>query len=157
MNILNLLQQLSIVSSGLFAGLMMTLVFIMQRQWKTMTREGYYQNFKGFLSVAKGDGLITVLTLFSFLIPIPVGIIEILRGAFMEGLLVLIAGLVFLLGCFLVTMKLNFPIYNKVMAWKSADDAEDWDWVRRRFFLLNIIRFSSSAATFLLLIFSRSV
>lgn len=144
-----LLNGLLIITTGLFTGLMMTLVFIMQKYWNQMEKENYVSSFKAFLIIAKGNPLITVLTLYSFVYPIIYGIIYIQEN----GLIPLTAGLIFFFGCFIVTMKLNFPIYNKVIEWNNSKDATDYEKVRKKFFFLNIVRLISSSATFVLLLY----
>ncbi|MGC4118653.1 MAG: DUF1772 domain-containing protein [Myxococcales bacterium] len=144
MELVMVLHGVSVVTTGLFAGLMMTLVFIMHKQWLAQSRAEYWVQFQGFLRVAKGNGLVTVLTLYSFLVPLALSVHLLVQGAILRGALMGIAGLVFMLGCFVVTMALNFPIYNKVISWRSEADAVGWEEIRRRFHLLNCIRFASS-------------
>lgn len=155
MTVSNLFHALTIITTGLFSGLMMTLVFILQKQWLSMNRSQYYSNFQGFLKVAKGNALLTVLTLFSFLVPLLFGILAMVENKRALGSSLILAGMLFLTGCFIVTMKLNFPIYNKVVSWRSENDATDWEDTRRRFYILNIIRFSSSTLSFIILVFSK--
>jgi uncharacterized membrane protein len=143
---------LSVLSAGLFAGLMMTLVVILQQQWDLLEKHEYVRYFKGFLLVAKGNPVITFLTLASFIFPLVNGLFHFFSGNSIQGMIMIIAGVVFFIGCFLVTMKLNFPIYNKVIGWTDAETVHDWEDVRKRFLILNIIRMTSALITFVLLI-----
>lgn len=118
MTVSDLFHALTIITTGLFSGLMMTLVIILQKQWLSMSRSEYYFNFQGFLKVAKGNAPVTVLTLFSFLVPLLFGILSIIEKKWALGFSLILAGMFFLTGCFVVTMKLNFPIYNKVISWR---------------------------------------
>lgn len=79
MTVSGLFHALTIITTGLFSGLMMTLVFILQKQWLSMSCNEYYSNFQGFLKVAKGNVLVTVLTLFSFLVPLLFGILSMIE------------------------------------------------------------------------------
>lgn len=151
MNLFIAAHVVSTLCVGLFSGLMMTLVVLMQQQWAKLRREEYVPYFKGFLTIAKGNPIISLITLGSFIIPVAMGVVALMRNAILPGILLLSAGLVFFLGCFLVTMKLNFPIYNKVIGWTESDDAADWEDVRARFFTLNLIRMSSAITSFALL------
>ena len=155
MTVSELFHALAILTTGLFSGLMMTLVIILQKQWLLMNRSEYYSNFQGFLKVAKGNALITVLTLFSFLVPLLFGILSVIAKKWALGVSLILAGMLFLIGCFVVTMKLNFPIYNKVASWRSENEATDWEDIRRRFYALNIIRFISATLSFIVLVFSK--
>lgn len=155
MTVSDLFHALTIITTGLFSGLMMTLVIILQKQWLSLSRSEYYSNFQGFLKVAKGNALVTVLTLFSFLVPLLFGILSIIEKKWALGFSLILAGMLFLTGCFVVTMKLNFPIYNKVISWRSESEATDWEDTRRRFYVLNIIRFISATLSFIILVFSK--
>ncbi len=155
MTVSELFHALAILTTGLFSGLMMTLVIILQKQWLLMNRSEYYSNFQGFLKVAKGNALVTVLTLFSFLVPLLFGILSVIAKKWALGVSLILAGMLFLIGCFVVTMKLNFPIYNKVTSWRSENEATDWEDIRRRFYVLNLIRFVSATLSFIVLVFSK--
>jgi uncharacterized membrane protein len=152
--ILDFLFIILTLSVRLFSGLMMTLVFLLQRQWEKLNKSEYVIYFRGFLLIAKGNSLISVLTFLSFLVPIIMGIIYILNNSLLEGVILLISGSIFFIGCFIVTMKFNFPIYNEVISWSSENDSADWEFVRKKFYRLNIIRMFSSIASFFLIILS---
>jgi uncharacterized membrane protein len=152
--ILDFLLSISILSVGLFSGLMMTLVFLLQKQWKGLNKNEYLIYFRSFLLVAKGNPLISVLTFLSFLLPIALGIIHISNSNLLKGIILSASGVVFFIGCFIVTIILNFPIYNKVISWDKETDMADWEFVRTRFYILNIIRMSSSILSFFLIILS---
>jgi len=142
---------LGLLSVGLFAGLMMTLVVIMQRQWESLGKNEYVPYFKGFLLTAKGNPVISLLTFTSFLLPWGMGTLQLLNGAALQGWISISAGVIFFGGCLLVTLWLNFPIYNKVIGWEHAEAATDWQEVRGRFYRLNVIRMSSALLTFVCL------
>jgi uncharacterized membrane protein len=152
--VLNFLLVILILSIGLFSGLMMTLVFLLQKQWEKLDKGEYMTYFRGFLLVAKGNPLVSILTFTSFLFPIILGAIHMQNNNFLKGIILLASGIVFFVGCFIVTMKLNFPIYNKVISWDRKNDAVDWEFVRIRFYRLNIIRMSSSILSFFLILLS---
>lgn len=143
----DILINLSIVSSGLFCGLIMTLVFILQKQWVLLDDETYKNTFRLFLKVAKNHWLITIFTLYSFIVPITIGL---MNTQTVNGLMYLIAGIIFFIGCILVTVKFNFTLYDRVMN-HSNDKLKDVSEIKQRFYVLNIVRFSSSLLTFLIL------
>ncbi len=140
----------SVISTGLFAGLMMTLVFILQRQWMRQDKKDYAHYFKEFLLVAKGHPLITILSFVSFIAPIYLAIQS--RDDAAQVALYAAASAVFFIGCFVVTVFLNLPIYRRVIAWRNDLDYDNWKEVRTKFFMLNITRFSSAFASLLLLL-----
>lgn len=148
---MEVLHVLSVVSTGLFAGLMMTLVFLLQRQWNDQDRATYATSFRQFLLAAKGHPLVTLLTFASFIAPSILAVLAFRAGLRDVGTLDAIAAGTFFLGCFLVTTLLNLPIYDRVIAWQDESDAGEWQAVRTRFFVLNLIRFTCALASFLLL------
>lgn len=125
---------------------MMTLVFLLQRQWMRQQKDEYALYFKQFLLVAKGHPLITVLSFVPFIGPLY------LATQSPDKIALWAAGLVFFLGCFIVTVFLNLPIYRRVIAWKTSDDYANWKEVRTRFFVLNLIRFISALVSLVLLL-----
>jgi len=155
MLVINVLYMFAVLSVGLFAGLMLTLVVVMQQQWNILEKFEYVHYFKGFLLVAKGNPTITFLTLVSFIFPLIMGLLYMFSGNSYQGIIMVIAGVIFFVGSFLVTLRLNFPIYNKVIGWTDIETITDWEDVRKRFFVLNVIRMTSSIFTFILLIISR--
>ena len=149
---MEILYVLGVVSTGLFAGLMMTLVFLLQRQWNDQDKTSYATNFRQFLLVAKGHPLITVLTFTSFVAPSILAVLAFQSGLWIVGVLYASAAAVFFLGCFLVTILLNLPIYREVISWRDESDFTEWQTVRTRFFTLNVIRFTSALASFVLMV-----
>jgi uncharacterized membrane protein len=145
------LYDLSILTTGLFCGLMMTLVFVFQRQWDLLDDETYKNTFRIFLRTAKGHWLITILVVYSFIVPIVIGLKEIETT---QGIVRLLAGIIFFTGCFVVTFLFNLPIYNTIIN-SSNEELKNPKEIKKRFYILNIIRFLSSLITSLLLIFGR--
>jgi uncharacterized membrane protein len=143
----SMVYDISVVSVGLFAGLMMTLVFLLQRQWMKQQKNEYAQYFKQFLLVAKGHPLITLLSFTSFIGPLYLAI-----QSPSDTMALWAAGLVFFVGCFVVTVFLNLPIYRRVIAWRTTADYANWKEVRMRFFILNIVRFVSALVSLVLLL-----
>lgn len=144
----NTIRDTAIVSTGLFAGLMMTLVFLLQRQWLRQDKNEYAIYFKQFLLVAKGHPLVTLLSFVSFIAPFYLAT----QASGKVAWLYIASGTVFLVGCFIVTVFLNLPIYRRVIAWRTASDYTNWKEVRAKFFTLNIIRFTSASISLLLLV-----
>lgn len=149
---MDVLYGLGVLSTGLFAGLMMTLVFLLQRQWGAQDKVSYVTGFRQFLLAAKGHPLITLLTFISFIAPSVLAVLAYQSGRVLDGTLFVLAAAIFFLGCFVVTVFLNLPIYNTVISWERESDYGAWHEVRRRFFTLNVIRFASALASFLLMI-----
>ncbi|MBI9049921.1 MAG: hypothetical protein JEZ00_10900 [Anaerolineaceae bacterium] len=138
------------VSIGLFSGIMLTLIAILQKQWNKMVGIEYLVYFKGFLQVAKGNIIVSVLTFTSFLLPFGIAIFG-TKFINVNSALLFASGLIFFAGCFLVTVFQNLPIYDEVVNWNEISEKENWVAIREKFFYLNIIRFFSSLISLLVL------
>jgi hypothetical protein len=145
-------MRMGLLASGLFAGLMMTLAFVLRRQWDGMEARDFVPNFQGFLAVAKGNPAVTAITMAASLAPLAAGAISLARGALSRGALCALAGLAFLGGCLVFTLRVNFPIYERAMSWKGPEGAEDRLEILRRFNRSNIVRLASSLTAFALLL-----
>lgn len=135
----------SIVASGLFAGLMLTLVVILERMWRAMSVTGYIHTMQSFLPIAKGNPIITLITLLPIVAPIP-ALIELNTASARTLFILALIGLVLACGPLLVTLRFNFPIYDAMMGWQADRPAQDWQAVRARFFRMNLIRLSLAFA-----------
>lgn len=129
----------SSVALGLFAGLMMTLVIVMQRMWGRMPVRDYIVAMQSFLPAAKGHPVITVLTLLPFLAPI-IALIQLADDPATVRFGIILVGTVLAVGPLVVTLRFNFPIYDTIMSWQPDTVPDDWQQVRQRFFWLNVAR-----------------
>jgi uncharacterized membrane protein len=129
----------SVVAIGLFAGLMMTLVIVLQRMWQTLPDAAYVEAMQSFLPVAKGNPVITLITLLPILLPIVALIDRRVEAASSQFFLILI-GLILACGPLLVTLRFNFPVYDTMMGWQAIRPPRDLSRTRTRFFMLNLAR-----------------
>lgn len=127
-------------------------MLIMRRYWIDAGQDDYVRSFRRFLVAAKGHPFISFLTLYSFLGPIVAAGLCMAGGEIARGTAIGAAGIVFLVGVFVVTMKLNFPIYNEVTTWDAAARPDNWKQIRERFNTLNLIRGASALFSFVMLI-----
>jgi uncharacterized membrane protein len=145
----DIIHGVTVVSTGLFSGLMMTLVFLLQRQWMQQQKDEYALCFKQFILVANLYPLLTLIMFVSFIAPV---YLALQVGGGTKAVIYGAAGAVFFVGCFVVTVFLNLPLYRRVIAWKSSADYADWKVVRAKFFMLNVIRFGSALVSLVLLL-----
>jgi uncharacterized membrane protein len=157
MIIIEVLQVLSIIFLGLFAGLMLSLITIVEKHWRDMDQATYSVEFKRFLKLAKGDPLITLLTLGSFILPICLGIIELFSNNLVNATIFLLGGIVFFCGAFLVTIFLNLPLYKKVSLWNSEIARNELASVKLRFFRLNLIRFFTTLIALIIILIGSTI
>jgi hypothetical protein len=138
------------VSTGLFTGLVMTLLAFFQRTWKDLTDSEFSLEIQKFLGVARTHplnyGLVTASVL------APAAALILFRGSAEDPAFVLVlAGLVtFIAGPVLVSRFFVEPIYDVFLGWKVEAPPEGWREARDRYFRLNVIRFLGSGAAFVL-------
>lgn len=151
MNLPTLLLMAAVVASGLFTGLMLTLVVVMQRIWSALPAPAYVDAMQTFLPAAKGHPIITTITLVPILAPI-VALAALSDAPASGAFIAALAGTLLALGPLLVTLRLNFPIYDTIMAWTSPPPG--WESVRQRFYRLNLLRLGLMLAAHLCLLSS---
>jgi uncharacterized membrane protein len=128
-------------ASGLFAGLMLTLVVIMDRMWRSLPASAYIESMQAFLPAAKGNPIITLLTLIPILLPV----IALIGGAADSDsapLVLPLVGALSSLAILLVTLRFNFPIYSAMMSWSADAPPQGWQAMRQRFQMMNGLRFA---------------
>lgn len=130
----------SVTAAGLFAGLMLTLVVLMEPTWNQPHTPESIAALQVFLRVAKGHLIITLLTFAALLLPIPALLLLWQIGNSIAFLLALIGFLSFGLGVFGVTLRLNLPLYEVLMALEPENPTKNWQQFRQRFYWLNRIR-----------------
>jgi hypothetical protein len=92
-----------------------------------------------FLPAAKGHPVISAITILPIILPL----LALASLSAIRAGLALIAAVLALLPL-LLTLRLNFPIYDTIMAWQPDAMPADWQAVRHRFHRLNLARFVAS-------------
>ncbi|MCU0513087.1 MAG: DUF1772 domain-containing protein [Anaerolineae bacterium] len=141
-----------ILCTGLFSGLMFTLVFLLQLKWQQQTATAYITDIQPFLRVGKGNRAVTLILIGGILGPI----LALLTGQGAAGAMVpLLTGLALLLfaaGAAGITLVFNLPVYTALMALDASAPAATWAALRRRFHRLNQARLLASFSAFGLLV-----
>jgi len=140
----------SVAAAGLFTGLMMTLVVLMEDTWNQQEPTDSIRALQTFLTVAKGHPVITVVTFAGVLLPL-LALILLWQMENTPALILTGVGfVVFTLGVLGVTVRLNLPLYEVLMGLDTESPADDWQESRKRFYWLNRVRGVASGAAFLL-------
>lgn len=129
---------IGIISAGLFAGLMLTLVVLLDRVWRVPSDREAVAALQVFLRTAKGDPVITAVMLLQFVAPI-VAVVT-LWSPDRTGSVLTLVGATAAAGPLVVTFGWNFPIYATVSAWRPEAPPADWAEVRHQFRRLNTAR-----------------
>ena len=137
---ISVLLILCAAASGMFAGLMLTLVVIMDRMWRTLPASAYIDSMQAFLPAAKGNPIITLLTLIPILLPL-IALIAWAADADSAPFVLTLVGALSSLAILLVTLRFNFPIYSAMMSWSAGAPPQGWQAMRHRFRMMNGFRF----------------
>jgi Predicted integral membrane protein len=135
------------LGTGLFAGLMVTFVGIIDRVLASLPAAEYTRVMQGLIKAADVPPVAPL--------PIMVGLIAggiaawQLRKAGGGAYRLALAGfLVLLLGAFVTTMAVNAPINFAILKWDPAAPPADWEAVRDRWHTFSVLRTVSSVVAF---------
>jgi len=145
------------LSTGLFTGLLMTILAFFQRALKDLTASEFTLVMQRFLAAVRTHPLHYGLVITSLLAPIAA---LVLLGGSAESLtfvLVLLGLISFAAGPVLVSRYLVEPIYDVFASWETESPPENWREARDRYFRLNVIRGLGSGMAFVLFLFSLSM
>ncbi len=148
---------ISAAAAGLFTGLMMTLVVLMEPTWNRHTPTDAIRTLQTFLEVAKGHPIIAGLTFVGLLLPI-VALVLLWQVGNIAALILTGAGwLSFGIGVFVVTVWLNLPLYEVLMGLEPDSPSANWQTSRGRFYWLNRVRGIASGTALLLFLGAMAV
>jgi uncharacterized membrane protein len=105
----------AVLASGLFAGLMFSLLVLLLPKWRAMDAADYFRDIQPFLQVGKGNRAVA-LVLFLAVFAGPAALF--LPGGPPDGLwrvLVSAGSVLFIVGPLGVTLLFNLPLYREIM------------------------------------------
>ncbi|MBW4618825.1 MAG: DUF1772 domain-containing protein [Cyanosarcina radialis HA8281-LM2] len=138
------------ISTGLFAGLVLTMLFIFQPLLNQLSATEYVELMQRFLGVARRAPINLTLMFASILAPIP-ALFGFYRSANWLGFGLAGTGLIiFFVGMFLVSRWFNEPLYDRILSWTAKTPPLDWETARQEWYLLNIVRACASGSALVL-------
>ena len=145
------------ISTGLFTGLLMTILAFFQRVLKDLTAPEFTLVIQRFLGVVRTHPLHYGLVITSVLAPV-VALLLLRGSAGSPAFLLILAGLVsFFAGPVLASRYFVEPVYDTFLSWEVEAPPGNWRAARDRYFGLNVIRGIGSGAAFVLLLISLSL
>ena len=148
----------AIISTGLFTGLLMTIVAFFQRALRDLAAPEFTLVMQRFLGTARTHPLHYGLVITSTLAPVAALVLLRESAGSPSFVLFLLAGLIsFFAGPVLVSRYAVEPIYDVFLSWKIESPPENWREARDRYFRLNVIRGLGSGAAFVLFLVSLSL
>lgn len=145
------------ISTGLFTGLLMTILAFFQRALKNLTASEFTLVMQRFLGVVRTHPLHYGLVITSLLAPIAALVLLSPSAGSLTFVLILVGLISFAAGPVLVSRYLVEPIYDVFSSWEIESPPENWREARDRYFRLNVIRGLGSGTTFVLFLVSLSL
>lgn len=145
MTSIQVLLAITVVSTGLFTGLLMTVLFFFERALKDLSGTEFAVVMQRFLKITRTHPLNYAMVLTSGFVPIAV--LVMLREnpgspSFVPTLMGLLA---FWCGPVLISRLVAQPVYGVFMSWKVDAPPQDWWEARDRYFRANVVRGLGSA------------
>jgi uncharacterized membrane protein len=150
MSVTRAAQFVSIIFTGLFTGLMLTFLIVIQRTLDTLTATEYTKVMQQLINAADNPPVVPMIVIISLVAPL-VTLFSLRRQPrSLAFLLTFAAWLIFFVGAFLVTIILNVPINTAITGWSPANPPADWVSYRDQWGALSYIRTPVSAVSFIL-------
>ena len=145
------------VTTGLFTGLLMTILAFFQKALMDLTAYEFTLVMQRFLQAVRTHPLHYGLVITSLLAPIAA--LVLLGGGVgrLTFVLILVGLISFAAGPVLVSRYLVEPIYDVFSSWETESPPENWRETRDRYFRLNAIRGLGSGTAFVLFLVSLSL
>ena len=143
---------LVVLSTGLFTGLLMTVLFFFERALKDLSGPEFALVMQRFLKITRTHPLNYAMVITSAFVPIAV--LVTLRGVPTSPsfLLTALGLLAFWCGSVLPSTFIAQPLYGVFLEWEVDAPPSDWRAARDRYFRLNVARGSGSALAFVLFV-----
>ncbi|HBB35537.1 MAG TPA: DUF1772 domain-containing protein [Cyanobacteria bacterium UBA8803] len=144
------------ISTGLFTGLLLTMLLIFQPILNQLSATEYVEVMQRFLSVARRSPLNVTLMVTSILAPLPT-LFGFYQSSNWLGFRLASMGItIFFVGMFLVSRFLNEPLYDQILGWTSKTLPIDWQAVLQQWYILNIVRVCASGSSFVIFLITLS-
>lgn len=150
MSLVHIALDIAIISTGLFTGLLLTMLFIFQPVLNQLSATEYAELMQRFLKVARRSPLNITLMFISLLAPIPTLFSFYQSSNWLAFGQVLSGVTIFFIGMFLVSRFFNEPLYDQILGWTIKEPPINWQTARQQWHFLNLIRVCASGAAFLL-------
>ena len=148
MTSIQVLLGIAVVSTGLFTGLLMTVVFFFERALKDLSGPEFALVMQRFLKITRTHPLNYAMVLISGLTPVAVLVMMRENVGSPSFVLSAIGLLAFWCGSILPSTFIAQPLYGVFMSWEIDAPPQDWRETRERYFHVNVVRGLGSAIAF---------
>lgn len=156
MSLVHIMLSIATISTGLFTGLVLTMLFIFQPLLNQLSATEYTEMMQRFLKVARRSPLNITLMIVSLLAPIPALFSIYQSSNWLAFGLVSIGIIIFFIGMFLVSRFINEPLYDQIISWSAKTPPTDWEVARQQWYILNLVRVFASGTAFILFLITIS-
>jgi hypothetical protein len=137
-----------VVSTGLFTGLLLTVVFFFERALKDLSGPEFAMVMQRFLKITRTHPLNYAMVLISSLAPIAVLVMLRDNPGSPSFVLTAIGLLAFWCGSMLPSTFIAQPLYGVFLGWEINAPPQDWQVARDRYFRVNVVRGLGSGVAF---------
>ena len=148
MTSIQVLLGIAVVSTGLFTGLLMTVVFFFERALRDLSGPEFATVMQRFLKITRTHPLNYAMVLISGLTPVAVLVMMHESPGSPSFVLTAIGLLAFWCGSILPSTFIAQPLYRVFMSWEIDAPPQDWREARERYFRVNVVRGLGSAIAF---------
>ena len=148
MNMTHVLLGVSVLSTGLFTGLLMTVYFFFQRALEGLSGSEFTLVMQRFLQITRTHPLNYAMVLTSGFVPIAVLVMLRENPGGPAFVLTAVGLLAFWCGPILTSRFVAEPVYGEFMSWEVDAPPKDWRDARDRYFRANVVRGLGSALAF---------
>lgn len=140
MDVTNVLLGTSVLSTGLFTGLLMTVYFFFQRALEALSGSEFVLVMQRFLLITRTHPLNYAMVPMSGFVPIA-ALVMLRENPGGPALLLTAVGLLaFWCGPLLTSRFVAEPVYTEFMSWEVDEPPKEWRDARDRYFRANVIR-----------------
>ncbi len=148
MTMTHVLLGIVVLSTGLFTGLLMTVLFFFERALKELSGSEFALVMQRFLKITRTHPLNYAMVLVSGLAPVAV-LVMLRESAGSAAFMLTAAGLLaFWCGSILPSTFIAQPVYGVFMSCLVAAHRSPWREARDRYFRVNVVRGLGSAVAF---------
>ena len=148
MTSIQVLLGIAVLSTGLFTGLLMTVVFFFERALRDLSGPEFATVMQRFLKITRTHPLNYAMVLISGLTPVAVLVMMHESPGSPSFVLSAIGLLAFWCGSILPSTFIAQPLYGVFMSWEIDAPPQDWREARERYFRVNVVRGLGSAIAF---------
>ena len=148
MTSIQVLLGIAVISTGLFTGLLMTVLFFFERALKDLSGPEFALVMQRFLKITRTHPLNYAMVLISGLTPVAVLVMMRENLGSPSFVLSAIGLLAFWCGSILPSTFIAQPLYGVFMSWEIDAPPQDWREARERYFHVNVVRGLGSAIAF---------